>query len=162
MIYYFIWIIYFSFILFLYLLNIKIKIYETKIIKEFKEKNNQIPSLFEVTDGYIVKHDQVFKEILQLNKKDFLENIFYSKLKQKSKINTLIHKELNFIFRVSDKHPKLNKNYKFLYIKDIIIEKNNSISEKLTLYKKIIKKYNILITIKNLTIIWILFPIKKI
>jgi hypothetical protein len=29
------------------------------------------------------------------------------------------------------------------------------------LYKKIIKKYNKLITIKNLTIIWLLIPIQK-
>lgn len=152
---------YVFFIVFLYLLEKKINIFEKEILQDFKEKNNQIPSIYEITEKYLNKHNEIFKEILQLKKKDFAENNIYWKLIEKSNINTLIHNEFNFIFRVCNKNQKLNKDHKFLFIRDIIINKSLKLGEKLKIYKKITKQYNFLILLKNLTIIWILFPIYK-
>lgn len=165
MIYYIIWIsfiIFIVFIVFLILLNRKIHKLEKNILKKFKEKNNLIPSIYEVTKDYLNKHEEIFKEVLILHKKDFSENLFYTSLIEKTKTYKLIHNELNFIFRVCNKHPKINKDYKFLLTKDNIIDKSAQLWENLILYKKIISNYNKLINLKNLTIIWILIPIKKI
>jgi len=103
-------VIYFIFIIFIYLLKIKITIFERQIIQIFKEKNNQIPSIYEITKEYLNKHDEIFIEAISLKKKDFLENGFYTKLIEKSNTYKKIHNELNFIFKVCNKNPKLNKN----------------------------------------------------
>lgn len=163
MIYYLIWsliLIFVLFLIFIYLLKIKIEELEEKVLTQFKEKNNQIPSIYEVTKKYLNKHDEIFRESIRLRKKDFSENNFYYKLIDKLNTNKLIHNELNFIFRVCNKHPKLNKDWKFLYIRDVIINKSDEISENIELYKSIIKKFNKMIHLKNFTIIWLLFPIE--
>ena len=149
------------FIIFLYLLESKIERFERKIIKQFKEKNNQIASIYEVTKKYLNKHDEIFEESLKLKKRDFWENTFYNKINQKLNTYKLIHNELNFIFKVCNKHPKLNKDWKFLYIRDIIIEKSNNLGKDINKYKHIIKNFNRMITIKNITVIWLLFPLEK-
>ncbi|MBT3853438.1 hypothetical protein HOF65_05725 [bacterium] len=98
------------FIIFLILLKLKIEKFELKIINQFKAKNNTIASIYEITKKYLNKHDEIFKESLYLKKKDFSENSFYSRLNEKLKTYELIHNELNFIFRVCNKHPKLSKD----------------------------------------------------
>jgi hypothetical protein len=92
------------------LLKIKIEKFETKILEQFKEKTNQIPSIYEVTKKYLSKHDEIFEEAIRLKKKDFSENNFYTKLVEKLNTNKLIHKELDFIFRVCNRHPKLSRD----------------------------------------------------
>ena len=154
-------IMYILFIVFLYLLKIKIEKFEKQIIQNFKEKNNQISSIFEVTKKFVNKHDKVFNESISLKKKDFSENSYNLKLIEKSNTYKKIHYELNFIFKVCNKNPKLNKNWKYLYIRDIIIDKSFEIGKKVKLLKKIVNAYNNLIVIKNITIIWLLIPIKK-
>jgi len=155
-------IIFILFVLFLFLLKRKINKLESKILFKFEEKNNQIPSIYEITKGYLNKHDEIFKEILILKKKDFSENLFLRTISEKTKTYKLIHNELNFIFRVCNKHPKINKNAKFLFIKDNIIEKSSDIWDNLIIYKKITTQFNRMIIFKNLTIIWLLIPINKI
>ncbi len=150
------------FLIFLFLLKQKIKILEKKIIIQFKEKNNQIPSIYESTKNYLNKHDEIFKEILILKKKDFSENLFYNTLIEKTKTYKQIHNELNFIFRVCNSHPKINKDFKFNLVKSTIINKSSELWDNLMLYKNIVNKYNILIKIKQLTIIWLLIPINQI
>lgn len=164
MIYYILYIsltIYCIFILFIYLLKNKIEVLEKEIIQLFKEKNNQIPSIFEITKGNVNKHKEIFNEILSLKKKDFLENSIYSKISEKSNTYKKIHNEFNFIFRICNKNPKLNKIWNFLLLKDIIILKSYNIWQKIELYKKIIIKFNRLILIKNISIIWLIIPISK-
>lgn len=155
-------IIFLIFLIFLSLLKIKIQKLEKKILVQFKEKNNQIPSIYEITKPYLNKHEEVFKEILTLKKKEFYENSFYTSLLEKTKTYKLIHNELDFIFRVCNKHPKIHKNAKFLFVKDIILEKSTQLWDNLILYKNIIKKFNKMIVIKNMTIIWLLIPIEQI
>jgi len=96
--------------MYLCLLKIKIDKFERQILKKFKEKNNQIPSLFEITKKYLYKHENIFKESLLLKKKDIAENSFYTNLIEKSNTYKKIHYELNFIFKICNKNQKLNKN----------------------------------------------------
>jgi len=152
-------IMYLLFIIYIYLLRIKIDKFEKKIIYIFKEKNNQIPSIYEVTKSYLNKHDEIFNELLSYKKIDISENNFYSNLVEKANTYKNIHNEYDFIFKICNKHPKLEKNYKYLYIKDVIIEKSTELWKKLWIYKKIVSNYNHLIKIKNFTIIWLLIPI---
>ena len=149
------------FLIFLFLLKLKIDFLEKKIISKFSEKNNQIPSIFDITKKYLNKHDEIFKEILKLRKNEFLQNYNNFWLKENIYIYTLIHNELNFIFRVCLKHNKLNKDNKYLFIRDNLIEINSDIEINLKLYKNIIKKFNKLIFIKNIFIIWLFVPIEK-
>jgi len=150
------------FILYIFILMKKINKLEKIILIKFKEKNNQITSLYECTKPYLNKHNEIFKEALILKQKDFSENLFFNNLLEKSKTYKLIHNEFNFIFRVCNKHPKINKDSKFLLIKDTVIDKSNELWKKLILYKQITDTYNKYITIKNITIIWIFIPIPKI
>ncbi len=154
-------ILYIIFIIFVYLLKIKIDDFENKIMSNFKERNNQIPSIYEITKPYIQKHDEVFKESLKLKKKDFGENGVYTKLAEKIYTYKLIHNEINFIFRVCEKNAKLNKDFKFLFLKDNIAEKSEEIGKNLEIYKKIVNQLNTMILIKNITIIWLFVPISK-
>ena len=143
----------FIFYLFLYLVSNKINKLELKIDTLFQEKNNLIPSLYDITQKNINKHNMVFSEILKLRKKAFNENKFINDFNIKINTYSYIHNELNFIFNVSAKHSKLLKEEKFLFLRDLIIKKNHTISKKLELYRMIIQKYNTLILFKNLTII---------
>jgi len=160
-IYLIIWII-FLFYLFLLSLKIKILILEKYIINCFYKRNNLIPSIYEITKNYFRKHDEIFSEIIKLKKINFLENKISSNIYKILYTQKLIHNELDFIFRVCEKHPKLNTNHKFLYIKDNLLENSNKIWKNLELYKKITNKFNKLIFIKNISIIWLFFPINKI
>lgn len=153
---------YILYIIFLYLLKSKINKLENKIKKSFNKRTNLITSLFEVTKWILNKHDDIFKDILALRIKEFnqieyeknIQEIFYNESK--------IHFELNFIFRICISNKKLEKNWNFLYIKDLIFWKSEEIWKSIQLYKNIIKKYNKFIYIKNLSIIWLLIPINYI
>ena len=84
---------YLLFIIYIYLLRIKIDKFEKKIIYIFKEKNNQIPSIYEVTKSYLNKHDEIFNELLSYKKIDISENNFYSNLVEKANTYKNIHNE---------------------------------------------------------------------
>ena len=147
--------------IYIYLLKVKIERFEKQILNNFKEKNNKIASIYEVTKGHISKHNEVFDEAKKLKRKDFSENTFNINLIGKYRTNRLIHKELDFIFRVCNKNPKLNNNHKYLYIRDSIVNISENIWEDLSLYKKIIKKYNNIIFLNKITILWLLLPFNK-
>jgi hypothetical protein len=57
----------------------------------------------------------------------------------------LIHNEYNFIFRIANKHPKLQKKWNFIYIRELIIEKSKEIWDMLENYKLKTKLYNKLV-----------------
>lgn len=149
------------FYVFIFILKHKINLLEKKIISLFSKRNNLIASIYEITKNDFIRHDEIFKEILRLKRISFLETKINSDIQSIIYTQKLIHNELDFIFNITDKHPKLSKNFKFLYIKDILIEQSDQIWKKLDIYKNIILKYNYLIFIKNITILWLLIPFKK-
>ncbi len=147
--------------LFLYLLHLKLTKLGNKIDVLFHKKSQVIPALYEISQHYIVKPEEIYSEILRLrlelfNKRTFLWN-FYDTIWLQQKI----HKELDFIFRISSKHPKLIKNYKFYYIKEVIFSLSEELWANVKLYKFMAKKYNQLRFFKIFTIIWIFIPIQK-
>lgn len=150
------------YIIFIFLVRTKIEKLWNEILWYFNKRNCLLPSIYEISKQEIVKHNEIFEELLKLKKLDFLEKNIGKDLDERLNTQTLIHNELNFIYKIFTKHPKLLKNEKFLYINDIILDNSLNISKKLELYKNIINKFNYLIHIKQLTLIWLLIPISKI
>ena len=148
------------FYIFLFFLKYKIEQLETNIHTLFIKRTNIIPCIYEVSKNDIIKPTEIFKEILALKKIDFFyrnNDTFLEHIKSQ----TLIHNELNFIFQIMNKHMILNKNTHFIYIRDLVIEVSFEIGKNVELYKKVIKKYNFLVFLKQLTLLWICIPIHK-
>lgn len=163
--YYIAIIIFFLLIIFycyIYLLKIKIKKLESKIRKSLNKRTNLVPSIFEITKDYLNKHSEVFMEIIKLRKAELLRINEVENLENILNIEWLIHHELNFIFKISYEKPYLQRDSKFLYIKELISDISLEISENIKIHNNISKIYNNLIKIKNMTIFWILIPIKEI
>lgn len=151
-------VIFYSFLIYI---NFKINKLELKIINLFEKRTWIIPSIFDVTMKYLNKHDEVFRNILKYRKMEFSQIDHEEKLLRLLHTEQLIHNELNFIFRVSNKHQKLLKQAKFIYLRELIINRSQEIWTLIKVYKNIIKNYNKLIFIKNLTIVWTLIPLSK-
>ncbi len=150
-----------AFISFLYMLENKINLLESKIRDLFKKRSNLTPALFEISKHYIEKETEVFAEINYLRKIEFYNSGNNSSFSEFLNNEKKIHYEIEFLFKVFDKKPKLQKDWKFLYLKDLVIEQSAKVWKNIALYKNIIEKYNFLVNFKNLTIIWLIFPISK-
>lgn len=168
---YFIIFILIIFVVFIYWLNnirINLNKKEEEIRSNFTARTNMIPAIFEITKNDFTKHDEIFKDILKYRKQelyryyiqeetDNIDNDFVKLIH----LEELIHNELNFIFKVANKHPKLQKKWNFIYLRDLMIQKSYKLWKLLSDYKQKIKIYNKLINIKNFTILWIFIPIGK-
>lgn len=146
-------------IIFLYInyINKKIIFTEKQIQKSLKERSDLIPSLFEISKDYLVKHSEVFKEIIRLRKVQFTLNQYEVTFIEFVKNEIAINHEIRFIYNISNKNKKLSGLKKFDYIKNLIIEKNKVIWTNMDKYKKYINKYNNLIKLKNFSILWFFY-----
>jgi hypothetical protein len=97
------------------------------IIQLFLSRTNSIVSLYEVTLPYLEKHSEVFQEILQLRKKEFNLVELSTNIEAFLELEAKIHHEFNFIYQVCNAHGKLQKEKKFLYVREIILEKSKLI-----------------------------------
>lgn len=149
------------FIAFLLMLEKKIEKLENKIKLLFKKRSNLIPALFELSKIYIERETEVFSEISYLRKIEFYNIQNNSSFTEFMNNEKKIHYEIEFLFKVFDKKQKIQKDWKFLYVKDLIIEYSSDIWKHISLYKKIITSYNFLLNFKNITIIGLIFPITK-
>ena len=138
----------------IYLINKSINKQELIITKHFNARTNLIPAIFEITKNTFSKHDEIFKDILKYRKKelykfyikeytDNLENEFIKLIH----IEELIHHELNFIFKVANKHPKLAKKWNFIYLRDLLIERSYKLWILFEDYKNKVELYNKLVLI---------------
>jgi len=134
---------------------------EYRILNSFSKRTNIIPGLFEITRDIIVKHDQVFAQSLSLRKEEFAKMSVSEPLSRFMELEVKLHKELNFIYKVCSKHPKMMKNGKFVYLRGLLIDRSSDIWQHLERYKKFVKTFNVLVLIKNCTLIWFLVPIRK-
>lgn len=139
----------------------KINKLENKIKNLFLERTSLIPSVFEVSEDFISKHDDIFYEILCLKKIEFSQANNNLEMYEIIEIKKLIHHEVNFIFKVCNKHPKLIQNAEFIYLRNLVINKSQLIWEKIEIYKRAIDIFNKLIFYKNITILGYLFYISK-
>ena len=149
----------FVFNIFLFLIGKKIDKLQEKILLSFKARTNLLPAIYEVSENYLIKHEEIFKEVLRLRKNEFFLNQNNERFESIIENESHIHHELNFIFNVCNKHMKLIRNGKFIYLRSLVIEKSNKVGLLIALYKQIIKKYNFFIKLNKLFIIW--FFIKK-
>lgn len=150
-----------AFYIFLYLFNMKLNTLEYKILNSFWKRTNIIPGLFEITRDVIVKHDQVFAQSLNLRKEEFAKLASEYPLFRFIELEVIIHKELNFLYKVCSKHPKMMKNWKFVYLRGLLIDRSSEIWTYLEKYKIFVKKYNFLIAVKDFTLIWFFVPLRK-
>ncbi|PID87664.1 hypothetical protein CSB07_00230 [Candidatus Gracilibacteria bacterium] len=146
--------------IFIIILKNKIDSLESYIKNLFNIRTNIIPSLFEVSRSSLIRHEEIFREIIKLRKISFSERSLGRSLSEMIGTEQLIHNELNFIFKVCNRHKKLLINGKFIYLRDLVISSSSNIGDYLKLYKNIVKKYNLLIRIKNYSIIGLLIPIE--
>lgn len=137
-----------------------ISLLETKIVNLFNKRTYLVPSLYDITKEYLTKHNEVFYEIMKLRKQNFA-NYESDEFLEIIKTEIQIHNELNFIFKITNKSPKIQKNEKFLLIRDLFLDYSYLIWEEITNYKKLISIFNLLLNFKNFTIIWLFIKIDK-
>lgn len=151
-----------AFNIFLFLLWKKILRLEAKIIEKLIQRSSLIPSFYDISKPYLVRHDTIFKEILHLRNIEFFEcwnGIDFFKIIE---TEYKIHNELSFIIKLCSKHQKLLKNGNFILLKDILIDLSYDIWENVALHKQISKKYNTFVFIDKLFLIWLVVPLEKI
>ncbi len=141
--------------IFVYILWKKVSKLEYNIIRLFKKRNNQVVSIYQITKWYLSRIDEIYKEFFDLKRKDFWENSFNIWLNDKIITYKKIHNEIDFIFKVCEQNKKIYLNAKYLYFKDSILDKSNEIWNKLEIYNKIKKEYQVYKKISNLTILWL-------
>lgn len=93
----------------------------------FQSRTDTIPGIFEISKEYLTKHDDIFKEALRLKKTEFSLLESSSKLSTIIEVEGMLHHEINFIFKVCNKHPKLLKNGNFIYMRDVVIKKSKKL-----------------------------------
>jgi hypothetical protein len=142
-----------AFNLFVYLLWKKVIKLEKVIIGLHKSKNSQIVWVYQVAKDDLVKWNEIFKEFFELKRRDFWEEGFYTRLGDKLLIYKKIHNEINFIFKICEKHKNIQISPIYIYFKNLIYKKDKEIWEKMSLYEDIIKKYDNYRIISYFTII---------
>jgi hypothetical protein len=96
-------------------------------LNSFSKRTNILPGLFEITRDIIVKHDQVFAQSLALRKQEFARMSISDPLFKFMDLEVDLHKEINFIYKVCSKHPKMMKNVKFIYLRGLLIDRSSEI-----------------------------------
>ncbi len=134
---------------------------EEYIKRLFLERTALIPSIYEISREFLNKHDDIFAEILKLRTQEFGEDSRYNILYKILPTKKAIQHEINFLFKVCNKHPKLIQEWKFIYLRDVLMKKSNEISKQLEAYKKSSHDFNKLVSFKNKTVIGYLFPIDE-
>jgi len=147
--------------IFLYFFHLKLKKLEMRILELFTSRTNTVPALFKISKDFLTKHDDIFAESLRLRKREFSLYEWNPSILEIIEVEGKIHHEINFIFKVCNKHPKLLKNGNFIYLREIVIQRSQSIGKSVDLYKNMCQKFNTFIDIKNYSIIWIILPIRK-
>ena len=146
--------------IFLFVFWYKINHLESKIMFLFEKRLWIIPSLYEISKEHIVRHSNEFNDVMMLYK---IEATIHDKdIDFADRIHTqsLIHHELDFIYKIINKHNKLLHDHKFVYLRDITMDNSFKISKLLSIYKNILKSFNSLVKINNLFLIWKILPIE--
>lgn len=146
------------FTIFLYVFKLRLEWLERKINDLFVKRTDLIPSFFAVSIDYIVKHDVIFDEIIKLRNKELFYDYNSEYFLKILYLESMIHSEFSFLFKIFNEHQKLTRNWKFLYLRELLIDSSSKLWKKISIYKILLKKYNRLIELKNYTIIWLIIP----
>ncbi|EKE27496.1 MAG: hypothetical protein ACD_3C00198G0010 [uncultured bacterium (gcode 4)] len=131
---------------------------EWEIIESFFSKVNKIPAVVEIMKRY-TRHPDIFEDIIYLHKMWIIYNIesIYDLLD----LNQRIHREFQFLMKLSAKIPELHRDGNFLYIRSYVIFYENQVERKIWEINAFLHSYNKLIKIKNISIFGFLFSIKE-
>ena len=144
--------------LYFYLFQLKLKKKEADIIEDFLVRTDSIIGIYEISKPYLEKHTEIFQEVLDLRKKEFYLKELSENIEAFYELEARIHHEINFIFQVCNTHPKLQKDKKFLYMRDIVLTKSAWIWKKISQYNTYLEIYNRMIRYKNYSLIGLLLP----
>lgn len=133
----------------------KITNLEKIIIDLFKKRNNQVLTIYSISWNTLNKKEEIFKNFFELKRRDFWESYSELNLENRIEIYKKIHNEINFIFEVCEKHPKISVDPFYIYIKESILEKSEEIWIYYNLHKKLKNIFRISKIFANITIIWL-------
>lgn len=127
---------------------------ENELQTHFKKRNTKIISLYYISKNFLNKHDDIFKNFIELKRKDFSEDIL--KFYFENKINTYkdFHKEINFIFKLCEMNWKIRQFWEYNYIKSEILKESSIVWKWYEDYKKILEKYRKHHKISKFFIVW--------
>lgn len=145
----------------IFYLTVRIEIFERKLMILFSKRSDIFPALYEISQTSLSRHTEIFSEVLSLRKQEFWLMSSSKSIDWYIELQSHIHHEINFIFQVCNKNPKLLKDKNFLYLRDVIISVSSDISREMKNYRKIIEIYNKIIFYKNCTLIWLIIPFSK-
>jgi len=140
--------------------KIELENIERELRKMFMKRTNLILALHALAKPHSSKTDMIFKSIMDYRKIE----IFSSKsmnLAEFVKLESKIHYELSFIIQYINSIDVLTNNWNMLYIKDNILLISEELWKKINSHREKTKKYNKVLFMKNLTLIWIFFPFKR-
>jgi len=147
-------------------LNITLKYFDYRLqlmefhtILLFEKRTQLVPALYEITKEFLAGHDEIFAEILRLRKVEFAG--YEQSFAKRIATETRIHHELNFIFSAANANPRLQRNGRFLLVRDLFLENSRGIGERVAIYKAIIKKINLCIDLKKFTVVGWFFRVEK-
>jgi hypothetical protein len=145
----------------MYYLQMRINLFEHRLMILFSKRSDIFPWLYEVSSEDVSRHKEIFAEVLSLRKQEFWLMTSSREIEGYIQLQSHIHHEINFIFQVCNKNPKLLKNKSFLYLRDVMISASSDISKEMKKYRRIIEIYNAIIFYKNCTLIWLILPFTK-
>ncbi len=131
---------------------------ESSIIEHFYAKVNKIPAMVEIMRKY-TKHPNIFDDIIYYHKIWIISNI--TSIYDILDLNHRIHREFQFLMKLSNKINSLHKDWNFIYIRNYVIFYENTLEKEIAHINEHFYRRNRLISFKNLSIIWFLFPTEK-
>jgi len=136
----------------------RIKHKESEIIELFFSKINKVPSLVEIMKKY-TNHPDIFEDTIYIHKLWIIYNIHsvYDLLEP----NFRLDREFQFLMNLSAKIKELHKNGNFLYIRNYIIFYKNNIDKRFKEINIDFEKYNKLVKLKNISILWLIIPFQE-
>ena len=131
---------------------------EDIVIQIFLQKVAKIPAMIEVMRPYVSK-PHAFSHIIEIHTKSMIQEnkSIYDILE----LNMELQNDFLFLMQLSVHIPALQKDEYFLYIRDFIIEYERLMRSHFSELNRMIRIWNIFISIKNATGIGYLLPGKK-
>jgi len=145
----------------IFYLTVRIDIFERKLMLLFSKRSDIFPALYEISQASLSRHKEIFAEVLTLRKQEFWFMTSSKSIEWYIELQSHIHHEINFIFQVCNKNPKLLKDKNFLYLRDVMMSASSDISREMKKYRRIIEIYNTIIFYKNCTLVWVIIPFSK-
>jgi hypothetical protein len=133
----------------------KVEKEEQKIVSLFLEKTSKIPAIIEVMRPSVADAS-AFDAITELHSQAMIHR--YETLYDLLEHNARIEHEFSFLMKLSMQIPKLQKDKYFVYIRDFIMRYERDMRKNFTHVNAAITIWNRFITIKNATVIGLLFP----